>query len=94
MRVRQLDLRCFTPREVANLICFPQEFGFPPGLTDRQCYQTLGNNLNVKVVSVLISDVVLVFYYIVTQWHGMFCMSDLRLGACVASWLRDKAYTT
>lgn len=52
--LRGLDLRYFTPREVANLMCFPREFGFPGELTDRQCYKCLGNSLNVMVVSVLI----------------------------------------
>ena len=52
--LRGLNLRYFTPREVANLMCFPQWFGFPLSLTDRQCYKALGNSLNVKVVSMLI----------------------------------------
>ena len=48
-----LKLRYFTPREVANLMCFPPSFSFPPELSLRQCYQVLGNSLNVRVVSVL-----------------------------------------
>lgn len=52
--LRGLNLRYFTPREVANLMCFPSWFGFPSGLTDRQCYKALGNSLNVKVVGILI----------------------------------------
>lgn len=52
--LRGLDLRYFTPREVANLMCFPKEFRFPPALTDRQCYKCLGNSLNVRVVGMLI----------------------------------------
>ncbi|XP_059150717.1 tRNA (cytosine(38)-C(5))-methyltransferase-like isoform X2 [Physella acuta] len=31
--LRRLQLRYFTPREVANLLCFPPTFDFPPGLT-------------------------------------------------------------
>ncbi len=52
--LRALNLRYFTPKEVANLMCFPERYGFPPGLTDKQCYKALGNSLNVEVVSVLI----------------------------------------
>ena len=52
--LRELNLRYFSPREVANLMCFPADFSFPPGLTDKQCYKALGNSLNVTVVSVLI----------------------------------------
>ena len=48
-----LKLRYFTPREVANLMCFPRLFSFPPELTVKQCYQVLGNSLNVRVVAVL-----------------------------------------
>ena len=48
-----LKLRYFTPREAANLMCFPLSFSFPPELTLRQCYQVLGNSLNVHVVSIL-----------------------------------------
>ena len=50
-----LNLRYFTPREVANLMCFPPHFSFPSHLTVKQCYMALGNSLNVKVVSFLIS---------------------------------------
>jgi len=53
-KLRSLDLRYFTAREVANLMCFPAEFTFPEYLTNRQCYMALGNSLNVKVVSFLI----------------------------------------
>ena len=52
--LRALNLRYFTPKEVANLMCFPESYSFPLGLTDRQCYMALGNSLNVRVVSVLI----------------------------------------
>ena len=51
--LRGLNLRYFTPREVANLMCFPSEFSFPAHLTDKQCYRAIGNSLNVAVVSVL-----------------------------------------
>lgn len=52
--LRDLHLRYFTPREVANLMCFPPDFSFPAHLTTKQCYKALGNSLNVKVVSFLI----------------------------------------
>ena len=44
--LRQLDLRYFMPREMANLMCFPREFGFNSSRTD--------DSLNTKVVSMLI----------------------------------------
>ena len=49
------DLRYFSPQEIALLHCFPRHFEFPPTLTLRQCYQLLGNSLNVKVVGELLS---------------------------------------
>ena len=49
-----LKLRYFSPREVANLMCFPQDFSIPPEVTLRQSYKVLGNSLNVLVVSVLL----------------------------------------
>ncbi|KAK7500490.1 hypothetical protein BaRGS_00008397 [Batillaria attramentaria] len=52
--LRQLRLRYFTPREVANLLCFPQEFTFPSEFSTIQCHRVLGNSLNVHVVAVLI----------------------------------------
>ncbi|XP_059150718.1 tRNA (cytosine(38)-C(5))-methyltransferase-like isoform X3 [Physella acuta] len=52
--LRRLQLRYFTPREVANLLCFPPTFDFPPGLTRIQKYRVLGNSLNVHVVAKLV----------------------------------------
>ncbi|NP_001298237.1 tRNA (cytosine(38)-C(5))-methyltransferase-like [Biomphalaria glabrata] len=52
--LRNLHLRYFTPREVANLLCFPKDFSFPDGLTKVQKYRVLGNSLNVFVVTQLI----------------------------------------
>lgn len=49
------ELRYFSPREVANLMCFPDSFSFPDNMTRKQRYKMLGNSLNVKVVSYLIS---------------------------------------
>lgn len=52
----QLRLRYFTPKEIAKLMCFPDNFGFPPEITDRQCYRLLGNSINVLVVSSLLNE--------------------------------------
>lgn len=53
--LRGLGLRYFTPREVARLMCFPdQAFGLPSDVTIRQSYRLLGNSLNVHVVALLI----------------------------------------
>ena len=52
--LQSLKLRYFSPREVANLMCFPPSFTFPPGLTLKQRYKVIGNSVNVHVVSVLL----------------------------------------
>ncbi|BBN08492.1 tRNA (cytosine38-C5)-methyltransferase [Marchantia polymorpha subsp. ruderalis] len=49
-----LDLRYFTPREVANLHSFPQNFRFPVHVKLKQRYALLGNSLSVAVVSGLL----------------------------------------
>ena len=49
-----LKLRYFTPREIANLMAFPQDFKFPPQLTTKQKYKVLGNSVNVKMISILL----------------------------------------
>lgn len=51
--LRTLRLRYFSPREVANLMGFPEEFEFPEISTIKQRYRTLGNSINVKLVSEL-----------------------------------------
>ncbi|KNE72464.1 DNA (cytosine-5-)-methyltransferase [Allomyces macrogynus ATCC 38327] len=48
-----LRLRYFTPREVANLLCFPADFTFPASTSLKQRYRLLGNSINVLVVSKL-----------------------------------------
>ncbi|XP_057589490.1 tRNA (cytosine(38)-C(5))-methyltransferase isoform X2 [Hippopotamus amphibius kiboko] len=53
-RLLMLQLRFFTPKEIANLLGFPPEFGFPENTTVKQCYRLLGNSLNVHVVAKLI----------------------------------------
>ncbi|XP_061180130.1 tRNA (cytosine(38)-C(5))-methyltransferase-like [Saccostrea echinata] len=50
----RLRLRYFTPREIANFLCFPSTYDFPTDLSRIQLYRTLGNSLNVHVVSALI----------------------------------------
>ncbi|KAI8987620.1 S-adenosyl-L-methionine-dependent methyltransferase [Mycotypha africana] len=51
--LRGLKLRYFSPREVANLMGFPEKFEFPASSSIKQRYRTLGNSINVKVVSEL-----------------------------------------
>ncbi|XP_049421556.1 tRNA (cytosine(38)-C(5))-methyltransferase [Epinephelus fuscoguttatus] len=53
-RLSKLKLRYFTPREVANLMGFPQTFSFPEHVTTKQQYKVLGNSLNVVVVARLL----------------------------------------
>ncbi|GAA6219492.1 tRNA (cytosine(38)-C(5))-methyltransferase-like [Lates japonicus] len=50
----KLKLRYFTPREVANLMGFPQSFSFPGKISTKQQYKVLGNSLNVVVVARLL----------------------------------------
>ncbi|XP_016963213.1 tRNA (cytosine(38)-C(5))-methyltransferase [Drosophila biarmipes] len=52
--LHQVKLRYFTPREVARLMSFPEDFNFPEETTNRQKYRLLGNSINVKVVGELI----------------------------------------
>lgn len=51
--LKSLRLRYFTPREVANLMCFPDSFSFPSSVTNKQKYRVLGNSINVLVVGEL-----------------------------------------
>ncbi|XP_038124200.1 tRNA (cytosine(38)-C(5))-methyltransferase [Cyprinodon tularosa] len=53
-KLMELKLRYFTPREVANLMGFPQSFSFPDGVSIIQQYRVLGNSLNVLVVAKLL----------------------------------------
>ena len=53
--LRKLNLQYFAPKEVANLMCFPTEFNFPPSLSRNQCYKVIGNSLNVHVAAVLMT---------------------------------------
>lgn len=53
--VAALNLRLFSPREVASLMCFPPSFRFPATSTLRESYHLLGNSVNVHVISLLMS---------------------------------------
>lgn len=52
--LNELQLRFFTPREVANLMSFPSQFAFPGGVSLRQMYKLLGNSVNVHVIAWII----------------------------------------
>jgi tRNA (cytosine38-C5)-methyltransferase len=49
-----LNLRFFSPDEVARLMCFPQDFKFPDSLAKTTAYKLIGNSICIKVVSELI----------------------------------------
>ncbi|XP_027451018.1 tRNA (cytosine(38)-C(5))-methyltransferase isoform X2 [Zalophus californianus] len=53
-KLLMLKLRYFTPKEIANLLGFPSDFGFPEKITVKQRYRLLGNSLNVHIVAKLI----------------------------------------
>uniref|UniRef100_A0A668TM76 tRNA (cytosine(38)-C(5))-methyltransferase n=1 Tax=Oreochromis aureus TaxID=47969 RepID=A0A668TM76_OREAU len=53
-RLLKLKLRYFSPREVANLMGFPQNLIFPEKIPTIQQYRLLGNSLNVVVVAKLL----------------------------------------
>ena len=50
----RLRLRYFTPREIANLMSFPETMQFPGEISTKQYFKLLGNSLNVLVVSELL----------------------------------------
>ncbi|XP_058752022.1 tRNA (cytosine(38)-C(5))-methyltransferase 2 isoform X2 [Vicia villosa] len=52
--LKEQRLRYFTPREVANLHSFPEDFEFPEQISLRQRYALLGNSLSVSVVAPLL----------------------------------------
>lgn len=52
--LQELDLRYFTPHEIANLHSFPEDFSFPSHVSSRQRYALLGNSLSVAVVAPLL----------------------------------------
>ncbi|KAJ2959903.1 hypothetical protein NQZ79_g4717 [Umbelopsis isabellina] len=69
--LRELQLRYFTPREVANLMGFPASFGFPETMSLKQKYRTLGNSINVLVVAELMK-------YLVMEGNSMEPMPKVR----------------
>lgn len=56
--LKPLQLRYFTPREVANLMSFPilEHFSFPECVTNKQRYRLLGNSVNINVVAYMIKS--------------------------------------
>lgn len=52
--LKTLELRYFTPAEVAKLMSFPDKFKFPNETTNRQRYRVLGNSINVALVGKLV----------------------------------------
>ncbi|OAY27354.1 tRNA (cytosine(38)-C(5))-methyltransferase 2 isoform X2 [Manihot esculenta] len=52
--LKEQGLRYFTPREVANLHSFPEDFHFPQHISLRQRYALLGNSLSIAVVAPLL----------------------------------------
>lgn len=52
--LKEQNLRYFTPREVANLHSFPEDFRFPQHIGLRQRYALLGNSLSIAVVAPLL----------------------------------------
>ncbi|XP_014675617.1 PREDICTED: tRNA (cytosine(38)-C(5))-methyltransferase-like isoform X3 [Priapulus caudatus] len=49
-----LRLSYFSPKDIANIMCFPTDYTFPKDCTSRDCYKVLGNSINIYVVSVLL----------------------------------------
>ncbi|XP_050070477.1 tRNA (cytosine(38)-C(5))-methyltransferase [Anopheles maculipalpis] len=54
--LQKLGVRYFTPKEVARLMSFPEQFSFPESVTNKQRYRVLGNSINVLVVGVLLQE--------------------------------------
>ncbi|KAI5448389.1 tRNA (cytosine(38)-C(5))-methyltransferase 2 isoform X2 [Lathyrus oleraceus] len=52
--LKEQRLRYFTPREVANLHSFPEDFEFPEHVSLKQRYALLGNSLSISVVAPLL----------------------------------------
>ncbi|XP_078168308.1 DNA methyltransferase-2 isoform X1 [Carex rostrata] len=52
--LKEMGLRFFTPREVANLHSFPPNFKFPDNITLKQQFALLGNSLSIAVVGPLL----------------------------------------
>ncbi|MED6108725.1 C-5 cytosine-specific DNA methylase [Stylosanthes scabra] len=52
--LKEQCLRYFTPREVANIHSFPEDFKFPDHISLKQRYALLGNSLSIAVVAPLL----------------------------------------
>ncbi|KAK7328128.1 hypothetical protein VNO77_22224 [Canavalia gladiata] len=52
--LKEQCLRYFTPKEVANLHSFPEDFEFPEHISLKQRYALLGNSLSIAVVAPLL----------------------------------------
>jgi tRNA (cytosine38-C5)-methyltransferase len=53
-KLRILGLRYFSPKEIANLMRFPDHFEFPSHLSSRQKYKLIGNSVNVEVIALML----------------------------------------
>ena len=53
-QIGSLELRYFSPREVARLHSFPEDFSFPDHVTLRQQYALLGNSVSALVIGDLL----------------------------------------
>jgi tRNA (cytosine38-C5)-methyltransferase len=52
-------IRFFSPKEVLNVMGFPQDFAFPPELSLRQSWQLAGQSVNIFVVRLLMRRLLL-----------------------------------
>ncbi|MED6204629.1 C-5 cytosine-specific DNA methylase, variant 2 [Stylosanthes scabra] len=52
--LKEQCVRYFTPREVANIHSFPEDFKFPDHISLKQRYALLGNSLSIAVVAPLL----------------------------------------
>ena len=57
--MKSLNLRYFTPLEIARIHGVPEWYELPSTLSNKQLYKLLGNGLNVTVVKSLIENVLL-----------------------------------
>lgn len=55
--MESLDLRFFTPREIARIHGIPDSYKFPESLSNKQLYKLIGNGLNITVVKLLMENV-------------------------------------
>ncbi|XP_046390772.1 tRNA (cytosine(38)-C(5))-methyltransferase [Ischnura elegans] len=49
----RVGVRYFSPREIARLLCFPEEFTWPRHYSANQLYKLMGNSINVFMVTLL-----------------------------------------